>query len=289
MKNCFFTVFSSFILIAAAAQDSEYYYKQGLDQAQLGNYDRALALFNKSIELKADEYVAWYNRAIVKSMMGHYEDAMVDLEQTIKLNPGYKKAYLNRGTAKKHLTDYSGAMTDYTYCTQIDSAYAEAYYDRALIYEMFGKKDLACTDFNEALQYGFERSQKKVDKCRDTIRDLIEMHPILGLSKTSDNRRYGFTPDNPVKAGTGYDGGPANERSYFDLLRDAQGQPVKYARISSCCGYASPNGVKGLAMLDKYEITFTDEKGEEKSTMVYVSFYDYDEPQILFGFKTVKK
>ena len=221
--------------------------------------------------------------------MGHYEDALTDLEQTVKLNPGYKKAYLNRGTAKKHLTDYSGAMSDFTFCTQIDSAYAEAYYNRGVIYEMYGKKELACSDFNKAMLYGYQQAQKRVKRCNDTIKDIIEIHPIIRLSKTSDNRRYGFTQENPVKTGTGYDGGPTNERAYFDLLRDAQGQPIKYTRISSCCGYSSPNGVKGLAMLDKYEVIFLDEKGEEKTTMVYVSFYDYSEPEILFGFGTVRK
>ena len=271
------------------SQDSEFYYKQGLDFAQTGNYDKALTSFDKSIELKPDEYVAWYNRAIVKSLLGHYEDALVDLEQTIKLNPGYKKAYLNRGTAKKHLTDYAGAMSDFTLSMQLDSAYSEAYYNRGLIYQMFGKKDLACEDFNGALKYGFTRAQKKVDKCQDTTKEIIEMHPILALSKASESRRYGFSQDNPVKIGTGYDGGPANERAYFDLLRDAQGKPIQYTRVSSCCAYASKNGPLGLAMLDKYEITYLDEKGEEKKSMVYISFYDYEGPEILLGFRTVKK
>ncbi|MDB5284772.1 MAG: Tetratricopeptide 2 repeat protein [Bacteroidota bacterium] len=288
MKNILFIAVCLLINVSVNAQDAQSYYEKGLEKAQIGDYDKALELFNKSIELKPDEYVAWYNRAIVKSMTGHYEDAMVDLEQTIKLNPGYKKAYLNRGTAKKHLTDYSGAMQDYTFSIQLDSAYAEAYYNRGLVYEMFGKKELACSDFTKALQYGYERAQHRVSKCNDTTAKATgEIHAILNLSKTSDNRKYGFTPEFPVRVGTGYDGGPANQRAYLDLLRDAQNQPVTYIRVSSCCGYSSPNGLNGLAMLDKYELTYHNETGEEKKAYVYMSFYDYEDPQVLSGFKTV--
>jgi|GEM_PF-354931 tetratricopeptide (TPR) repeat protein len=269
-------------------QLGEFYYKQALEKAEAGDLDKALELFDKSISIKGDEYVAWYNRGIVKSMMGRYEDALADLEQSLKLNSGYKKAYLNRGNAKMHLTDYGGAIVDYTRAIQLDSAYGEAFYDRGLVYELFDKMDVACNDFIKAKQLAFAAADKRVNVCLD-ISKRGEIHPILWLKQKSESRRYGFAPENPVKVGAGPDGGTANERAYLQLLRDPKGKPVKFEKISSCCGYSSKNAPKGLAMVDKYEMTFTDETGNLKTVFIYISFYDYEDPQIPYGFSTVKE
>ncbi len=278
----------SVCLSVMAQENGEFYYKQGLEKAEAGDLERALELFDKSISIKGDEYVAWYNRAIVKTMMGHYEDALVDLEQTIKLNPAYKKAYLNRGTAKRHLTDYGGAILDYARAIQLDSAYGEAYYDRGLVYELFDKMDMACNDFIKAKELTFAKADERVNACLN-IAKRGELHPVVWLTKTSANRLYGFSSDHPVKVGNGPDGGTANERAYLELLRDAKGKPVHYEKIGTCCGYKSDNAPKGLALLDRYQMIFTNADGEQKTVYVYFSFYDYDEPQILFGFNTVKQ
>ena len=42
-----------------------------------------------------------------------------------------------------------------------------------------------------------------------------------------------------------------------------------------------------MALLDRYELTYRDEKGKKRTTVVYISFYDYEEPMVLQGFKTV--
>ncbi|MBK8144670.1 MAG: tetratricopeptide repeat protein [Bacteroidetes bacterium] len=287
MKRIILIAVCCTIWTTAFSQDAQKYYEQGLEKAQAGQLEEAIILFNKSIELKADEYVAWYNRGIAKSMLDRYEEALPDFEQTLKLYPDYKKGYLNRGTARKHLTDYEGALADYSHAIQIDPNYADAFYNRGLVYEMLSKKDSACNDYNKAKVLGMKTAQMKVEKCNDTTTSTVIIHPILRLTKLADNDKNGFTSDKPIMAGTGPNGGPANQRAYFDLLRDAKGKPIKYKRLSSCCDYKSENGFFGMAKLDQYEITYLNEKGKEKTATVYISFYDYEEPQILFGFKTV--
>ena len=287
MKQIILTAICWTIWTTSFGQDAQKYHEQGLEKAEAGELEEAIKLFDKSIELKADEYVVWYNRGIAKNMLGLYEESLPDFEQIIKLYPDYKKGYLNRGTTRKHLTDYEGALEDYSYAIQLDPNYADAYYNRGLFYEMLSKKYSACSDYNKANEFGLEEAQEKVEKCNDTTKNIISIHPILRLTKTADNEKYGFTPEKPIMAGTGPNGGPANQRAYLNLLRDAKGKPLKYKRLSSCCDYKSENGFFGIAKLDKYEIAYLNEKGKEKTAIVYISFYDYEEPQILFGFKTV--
>jgi hypothetical protein len=79
--------------------------------------------------------------------------------------------------------------------------------------------------------------------------------------------------------------GPAK----LDLLRDPQGKPITYERLGSCCDYTSEHGLFGIGKLDKYKITYLNENRKEKTTVVFISFYDYQEPQIIKGFKTIAK
>jgi tetratricopeptide (TPR) repeat protein len=283
-------VISAFLVICfigiSYSQDAEAFYNKAMAKAEAGELEEAIELLGKSIELNDTEYVAWYNRGIARNALGLYEESLADFERTLELYPTYKKGYLNRGTTKKHLTDYEGAIADYTKALELDSAFTDAYYNRGLVYELLGKKDLACADFAKARTLGMERAQRKVDQCNDTSDHSIR-HSILRLEKTASDDTYGFSQDNPIRVGTGPDGGPANQHTYLDLLRDAQGKPVKYERQGSCCAYDSPNGFLGTALLDIYVITYLDAKGKKKTKSVYISFYDYEEPMILQGFKTV--
>jgi len=287
MKSILIVLFSFFSLSAVFAQDAKELYDLGMEKARAGKLDEAIKFFDKSIELNQTEFVVWFNRGIAKAMLNNYEGALPDYEQTLKLSPEYKKGYLNRGTAKKHLTDYSGAISDYSYALKLDPNYADAFYNRGLVFEMLDKKDSACLDFNKAKENGLLEAQRKIDKCKDTSKPLKTYYSILTLTQTADNNKYGFTQEDPIKVGYGPNGGPANQRAYLDLLRDKQGKPLKYVRLGSCCMYDTPNGMLGKGMLDKYEITFKDENGNDKKSIVYISFDDYDDLKILFGFKTV--
>jgi hypothetical protein len=116
----------------------------------------------------------------------------------------------------------------------------------------------------------------------------LKIHTISKLVNTAPDESYGFSEKSPVKVGTGPNGGPANQRQYLELLRDAKGQRIKYERVASCCAYESENGLFGMAMVDRYEITYLNAKGKKCKTYVYLSFYDYEEPMILFGFTTIQ-
>ncbi|OYQ32155.1 hypothetical protein CHU92_14745 [Flavobacterium cyanobacteriorum] len=84
---------------------------------------------------------------------------------------------------------------------------------------------------------------------------------------------YGYSEKNPVKVG-GVANGPENERKYLDRLTGPNGETVTYIRLGSCCAFESKNGIMGMGMLDRYEITI-EGKGEKK--ILYLNMYDKDE------------
>jgi hypothetical protein len=46
--------------------------------------------------------------------------------------------------------------------------------------------------------------------------------------------------------------------------------------------------VGGLAMLDRYEVKYTDKDGKPATVIIFISMYDYKEPMIPVGFQTIK-
>jgi tetratricopeptide (TPR) repeat protein len=289
MTRQLLTITFLFALSFAHAQDAKAYYDKGIEMARLGKAEDAIHFFDMSIVMKSDEYVAWYNRGVAKVMAHRYEDALTDFDQTIVLSPGYKKAYLNRGTTRKHLTDYDGAMSDYNFVLKLDTANSEAYYYRALLYNLLGKRIPACLDFDKARMLGYKDAKIEMESCvRRPIADDTTIHSILRLTRTADSSSYGFTPEHPVRVGRGPESGPDNVITYLELLRDAKSKPLTYQRIGTCCFYRSEHALFGNeAPEEKYQVTYFAADGSLKKGFIYLTFYDYEEPLILAGMKTV--
>lgn len=271
-------------------QDPQKIYLEGIDSMKSGNFASAILLFKQTTEIQPENPYAWYNKGIAEGKLDMDEEALLDFKKSVEIDSTYKKGWLNLATTKKHLTDYDGAFADYRRALSLDPNYQEAYYNLALMFELFNKKDSACMFFQKALELGATYATKKVEKCKD--KNNIKMNSILFLKETAKNKKYGFTEKDPIMVGQGPDGGPANQRAYMNLLRDKMGKRIRYERLGSCCQYKSKSGGAfglGMGMLDIYEITYRNEKNEIEKAKIYISFDDYEEPKILYGFKTIER
>jgi hypothetical protein len=113
--------------------------------------------------------------------------------------------------------------------------------------------------------------------------------PDTSIAATADSSAlYGFSPQRPIKVGGTYINGVANQKKYLEALRDAQGKAVSYERNGSCCAYPSANGFEGHALLDWYEVKYRDTDNKKKKAILYISFYDYEEPKAVKGFTLVQ-
>ncbi|MCX6181427.1 MAG: hypothetical protein NT150_05840 [Bacteroidetes bacterium] len=269
----------------AYSQTAKKLLNKGMKEAETGDFPKAIQLISLSIQKDSTDYLAWYSRGLMKSMSDKEEQALPDFDRALKLSPKFTKGYMYRAAAKKNLTDYEGALLDYSTVITLEPYHGNAYYNRGLIYELLNKEDSACIDFNRATQEGIQASLIKTEQCKDSTK--TKTHSILRLTKTATDNSYGFNSEFPIKVGTGPNGGPANQKTYLKLLRDVNGNAITYNRVGSCCSYTSDNGFMGTATLDKYVITFSDENGKKKEATIFMTFYDYEEPKILFGFQTV--
>lgn len=103
----------AFVLTGNAhGQSAEYYYNQGSEILQLGDYRDAIVAFNKALEIDPELVDAYIKRATAKSKLNDYRGAIADYNKAIQIDPENADTYYNRAIVKILLGDYRGASAD---------------------------------------------------------------------------------------------------------------------------------------------------------------------------------
>jgi tetratricopeptide (TPR) repeat protein len=145
------------------------YYNRGIVYEELGNKIEALADYQKALDI--DPNNVKYQNAISDSqyrrvfMSGSNDNDRKYSEEELNIvinhitkcisetNDNVEQSYLHndRGCAYLEKYDYENAMSDFNLAIQINHKYAKPYYNRGLIFEFFGDKEEALTNYKEAL------------------------------------------------------------------------------------------------------------------------------------------
>lgn len=127
---------------------------RGIAYSKLKEYSQALADYDKAIALEPeDSKKVYFNRGVTFAKTKQYPQAIADYSQAITINPTNGKAYNNRGTIYNKLRDYKKAISDFNQAIAINSKDAIAYYNRGLAYYDLKKYPQAIADFDKAIQY----------------------------------------------------------------------------------------------------------------------------------------
>ena len=94
------------------AESATFYYNRGVEELEKGQYDRAIADYNKALKLNPKSYKAYLGKGVVYSSKGQYDRAIADFNKAIKLNPRYGEAYNNRAVAYYAKKEYDKAWED---------------------------------------------------------------------------------------------------------------------------------------------------------------------------------
>ena len=114
-------------------------------KAEKGDYDGAIADYDRAIATAPDAVEAYVNRAISRDNEGDYEGAIADWTRALELNPGDAGWYVNRGMVRETIGDYDGALAEYSRSTELEPDYEVAYIARAYIRGKQGDYEVAIT------------------------------------------------------------------------------------------------------------------------------------------------
>jgi len=133
----------------------------GNDYYRKGDYDRAIAEYNRAIRADPNYIIAYIHRGNAYYNKGDYDRAIADYNQAIRLDPNFIAAYHNRGNAYDEKGDYDKAIADYNQVLRLGANNAVIYNDRGAVYYDKGDYDRAIADFTEALRLDPNNAQYK--------------------------------------------------------------------------------------------------------------------------------
>ena len=106
--------------------DFSFYQARADQSAGRGEFSAALNDYNKSLEMKADNPVAYMSRGKALYNLKSYELSVKDFDKAVELNPKDSVAYFNRGVSYEKLGDRQKAMGDYQKAVDLDPENAVA-------------------------------------------------------------------------------------------------------------------------------------------------------------------
>jgi len=126
--------------------------EQGVANAELGQYEAAIADYDAALRLDPDHAVALVNRSLAWIALGRYEEAIADYDAVLRLDPEQVGAWANRGAAKAKLGRHNEALADYDAALRLDPNHVLALANRGLARIALGRYEEAIADFDSVLR-----------------------------------------------------------------------------------------------------------------------------------------
>jgi len=129
----------------------------------MGNNDKALKRANKFIELRPDSSVGYNDRGTILLVTRNYEKALADFNKVIELGTDYPAvAYFNKAEALRELSRFDEAIIAYNIVITTDKRDARAHFKKGMTFEKMGKIDSACASYKVAAGLGDQEATKQM-------------------------------------------------------------------------------------------------------------------------------
>ena len=122
----------------------------------MGNYDGALASYNRAISVDAKFQLAYNNRGVLQMDKGRLDDAEKDFKKALELKSDYSAAASNLSGVYFKKKEYKPALDWANKAVKMDKENAAAYVNRGMAREMTRDMVGACEDWHTAKELGSE-------------------------------------------------------------------------------------------------------------------------------------
>jgi len=119
---------------------------------QKGRLNEAITHYREALQIKPDYAEAHYSLGTALVQNGRLDEGITHYQKALRINPGYADAYTGLGVALQHKGRVDEAITHYQKALQIDPDFAEAHYNLAIALREKGRVDEAISYFQKALE-----------------------------------------------------------------------------------------------------------------------------------------
>ncbi|MEG5043727.1 tetratricopeptide repeat protein [Microcoleus sp. B4-C1] len=125
---------------------------RGVALGNLGRWEEAIASYDKALEIKPDKHEAWNNRGIALGNLGRWEEAIASYDKALEIKPDYHQAWNNRGNALDDLGRWEEAIASYDKALEIKPDYHQAWNNRGNALDDLGRWEEAIASYDKALE-----------------------------------------------------------------------------------------------------------------------------------------
>jgi peptidoglycan hydrolase-like protein with peptidoglycan-binding domain/regulator of sirC expression with transglutaminase-like and TPR domain len=157
-----------------------------------GDYDRALADCNKSVELNPRNAEALRDRCLIHAYKGQYDLAIADCDNALELRPEDAVALDDRCWTYYKKGDYDRALADCNKAIELKEDFGTAFADRCYVYNAKKQHDLAIRDCGKAIElkptnaYAYWDRGYALQQKGDYAAALADLKKAAGLLSQSD-------------------------------------------------------------------------------------------------------
>ncbi|MFM6453747.1 MAG: tetratricopeptide repeat protein [Planktothrix sp.] len=183
---------------------TEAYYKKGLAELNLGNYEAAIKSFNEAKNNNPQYLELSYNQGLAYYYQGNLDQAINSYSEEIKHNPKFLEVYYQRGKTYYNKNDFEKAINDLEKVLNQDKQYIEAeielantYFDLAVKSNKDPIFNLKLSDqvYKQVIQHSLKQSEYKdylseAESKRKMIKNFLEdkeIFPVLSSLQDSGN------------------------------------------------------------------------------------------------------
>ncbi|MEG4525230.1 CHAT domain-containing tetratricopeptide repeat protein [Microcoleus sp. C2D2] len=129
------------------------YNNRGLELAKLGQYEEAIAAYDKALEIDPKFHCAWNGKGITLNYLGRYSEAIAAFKKCLEIKPKFHWAWNGKGIALNHLKRYSEAIASFDKALEIkDDQLWQAWDYRGLAFLYSGCYIEAIQNWDEGLE-----------------------------------------------------------------------------------------------------------------------------------------
>jgi tetratricopeptide (TPR) repeat protein len=139
-------------LEASSLEVIEGWFNLGLKQVSAGEYNQAIASWDKALKINANLPEAWHNRGSALGRLGDYEAAVKSFQSALALDPDNYQAWNDRAHALYQLENWSGAIESWGQAIKITPGNHLFWYNRGCALEQLEKWQDAIASYEKALE-----------------------------------------------------------------------------------------------------------------------------------------
>ena len=218
----------------AVEPSSKAYSQRGSIYRLENDYDQALVMYNKAIELNNGEKDLLVIRGNIYSTLNQFDKAIPDYNACLAIDSNHQLAVENRGRAFNALGKYVQALADLNKAIRLNPETESGYASRGLLYQKLDRNNEAIADFyrqmevnqKESVDYlnsiaGLHIRQKEFGKALDVLTRAIalEENGIFYRNRAFVYYQLGRRPEALADALKAQSLGAAVDKGFIEALK----------------------------------------------------------------------